>query len=1461
MPEQPESQSQQFQTDWSKAVAWATSQGISAASYLPVYQLDLNRVQNGEYPMGVAQRNLEILAAHDPNQVTSAPQDNPSSSPTPSNIFGNAVSDAGKIATGLAGIFTGSFEKQLWDSAKSTVDDVIHPSRLAAPTIGGTIGNWLDETLLAYLPGATDIGQVLQADPSLTGDAGAKKLLQHPLVSLLDLLGVGEGGIVGKLGEHGLGGDAAAAYAASAKKEGGILKAIGQIKLPKSGVSLSPGQVALVEQLSVKDVITKMAAKLGPGGAGVGPALSDLGSAYNAASQMGATQFDWLMEGPARAVSDLSQEQVQLLGKILSTNDQTLGESVRKAMDDPALDPKVKDALVQMIDGPLKFAKEGQLLSGDLRPVQPLYGGKEGLYLPTERAHSGVFDAMRDRDVARLGALKELGRLQPHVEATTALEAELVKGTKQFQDQLSAARKAVAADADPTLRGNATQDVANPTKFRAKRGISKSTQVHAVVDEGGLADQMLDRIKENHDPVQIRAVAKAMKARLSKWGPKSVNAAESPALASLATTVDGLIKWADLYQKEGEEVDRAINGEVETQRGLFNEHSAFRDLQLKTLKDRHTVERTNLDETFERSMAKTRGAFTKRLSEQMEYKTWATAITESQTEAAGERASRPVLTQLMAKERAEKARINDNVRKSIASAREDLTARTKLARAEHQRDLLKLDKRQKEELENFRKVTKNEKAGMGDVMRQITAYAKAVNKFSEAVADHPSDEYRDVQVMLMQKHMLASEHSATLIAQTMKHADEIGMSAGQIAKLRSDPQLLGEYMVTRFNEIFMQPNISPEVAEMAANAMREASESGREELKQLIARGLTVQYIPASTDIDAKLSRDSVAPLIGKGVPKPDMAKARVWDMTPQLNDFAVGIKKAVIQQIQRDATIELTEHYLRPMTLTKTQVANFIDKTMNPLDKELGGNLALQSRHMTAESLGLSAFHPESLFGFRLPRWGNDEVYLPTPIVKALEQLMDEKGQNIKLLSSSTKLFRYSILGLSPRYDAHILFGGTMMAALRVSPWALTFIGKGAKALRDGALPEDLAGRHAVEEGGQKAALSLYNRQAAKDVHGMMVDEHIEKRQGITRALAKPVHLLRAAADINFRFTRYVRDLQAAVVYLDGAAKAERRSSKIAVEDPVTGKMVKISPDRAMAEGMKAVESVFGNLGRMSPFERQVAQTMMPFYGWEKHILSYVMTFPFDHPWRSTVLSQMAYNSSNDVPLADPIRIQLLYFLGSPDSQGNVNAVDIRSLDPFRDVANYASWTGFFESLNPALAAPLTMAFGSGATYGSSSLYPTVSYNSFYGIETANSQGNVWSGLQQWIPQVGAAQSALQAVTGVRSLWSTDRSAAIKSILENLNIPFVTPPVNLKQIAAEDEGARYKVASTTAYNAFQSGDFSTLAGYKTVPNPLNPAYEITPAALEQLYKQAQAATPGVAPIESLLPPPSPYGW
>lgn len=1455
MPHPPRTTEEQFTSAWSKAISWAQSQGISTASYLPVYQLDLTRIQTGQHPMGVAERNLEILSAHNPNQVTSAPGDSPSASPTPTNIWSNTVADAGKIATGLIGIFTGSFEKQVWDSAKATFKGIMHPASLDAPTAGGTISNWLDKTLLAYLPGATDLATLIKKGP-----AG---IAEHPLISLLDLMG-GEGAV-----ERGLGRVAPDAAKALAERSGGkgllglAAHGIGGIGTGRAGVTLA-GQ--LVDNLSIKDTLSILAAKT----PGVGKAIGDLEEARAAAGAMGPNMYAWLLDGPTQALKGLKDDQKALLVKILDTRRATGGDSVRQALDDPNLDPRVKEVLQGWLEGPLRFAKEEALFDGQVRPTEAL-DGRVGMWTPSSAGYKTVALARTGREVAHRAAMESIIALAPHADMVAKLDEALPRATKNFTARLTAARQSVFND--PKLQGTVTQELANPTRFRRFRGLPKSQLIHQVVGEGGLADDFLKAVQESpHDPARIEAVATAMKNRLSQWGPKSVDRADSKALSDLYDTADAFIVWAKAYQESSRAIDRAIHGELETRKELRAQHAAWRSDHVARLKTRQAVERQNVRLEHDRKQVQLRSHLAGTVKAASQRISFVTAIYEQLAETEAARASRARLrNEIMPKLRHDIERLRAGETAKMREGRKEYLAQTKIAKLERDKAILRLSKKHYAETAALHKTIRDEMGGYGELVHEVTQLGKAVDRFHQAVMDHPADEYRDVFAMLYEKHLDLHEHTELLKKAASDYERRtLGLPEDRIAARRRDRQVLIELTTTRFTEVFNQPTMGPEVAAMARQAMREAAESAKEELTQLIGQGLVIEYIPAAVTADERMGRSSMDPIIGKGVPKPDMAKARTWMApTPRRDDFALGINKAVVQALHRDTTIDFAEHTLRPLTVTQVQLANFVDQVFSPEERRGAANLPQYYADKAAE-LGLTRFDPASIFpNFSLPRWGKGELYLPTPLVAALKEM--EKHRTAGLLAKGTKLFRYSILGLSPRYDAHIIFGGTMMLALRSTPYAVTMIGEAARALRDGTLPVALH-RHAVEEGFEepvgllaadpgKEALTLFGHQAGRDMHNMMLGEHIEQIQKVKAAAAKPVHVLKAAADINFRFTRYVRDLQAAVAYLDGAAKYERKMGRVKVDHPDTGRPIEVSPERAVVEGMHHVQEVFGNLNRMSPFERMVAQSVMPFYGWQKHILGYVMSFPFDHPYRAMVLSQMAYNASNDVPLAFPIRLQLLFQLGSPDAQGNVSAVDIRSLDPFRDVANYATLTGFFESLNPALAAPLVAAFGRGATFGSSSLYPTVTYNSFYGIRTATSQGNWVNMLEQWVPQVGAVQSALQSAGGIRSTWNTNRGAAIKALLSSLNIPFVTPPINLKQIAAKDEGARFETAKAAAYNAFSSGDFGLISGYTSVPNPLNTAYEITPAELEQLYNQAAAANPGVAPIESLLPPPSPSGW
>jgi len=81
---------------------------------------------------------------------------------------------------------------------------------------------------------------------------------------------------------------------------------------------------------------------------------------------------------------------------------------------------------------------------------------------------------------------------------------------------------------------------------------------------------------------------------------------------------------------------------------------------------------------------------------------------------------------------------------------------------------------------------------------------------------------------------------------------------------------------------------------------------------------------------------------------------------------------------------------------------------------------------------------------------------------------------------------------------------------------------------------------------------------------------------------------------------------------------------------------------------------------------------------------------------------------------------------------------------------------------------------------------------------------------------------------------------------------------INLRQEAAKAEVSRYQLAATAAQNAWSSGDFSQIAGYPSVPDPLQPDYNISPAALQALYNELLRQSGGQPPSEVAVPLPAP---
>jgi DNA-directed RNA polymerase subunit F len=1461
MPYVPKTGEETFNSDWQKAASWAQSQGIGMNSIQPVYQLDLARNQSGEYPMGAAERNLAILAAHNPNQVVSAPSDQPASPFTPSGMWHNAVSDAGKIATGLIGIFTGSFEKQIYHSAKATYEGVVDPASLNGGSFGGTLSNWLDNTLLSFVPGATDIGTLVKHGP--------EALLEHPVVSLLDLAGAyeGIGGILGKVG--GEEGAAVAAKMATASGGYGLPgvagKAIGGMKFGEGGVTLG-GKT--VDQFSVGDRIANMMAKV-PGG--IGPAFSRLNEAYSTAQMMGVDKWTWLLDGPIQEYKSLSPEDKTLVQQILATNRTSGGDSFRQAMEDPNVVPGVKAVIKGWINGPGRFAQQAGIMDGSIK-VTYSENGDRGMWAAASDKAKFVLGAAAGRKRAQVNALKHLDALQPHVDRMQQLDEVRTTLAEEFDNSVTTARREVFND--PRLEAPITRELPKKIFGRRRGSLDRKEQLHTVIDEGGLTDSLKKAVREGN-PDQIQATAEVIIERTRYWGADAVNARElgvtHPEMLKLHRTAVALKRWAQLYRREQKKIDEAIYGEEKRQKYHFDEQVAYRRQGLAGIKERHKIERENMDEGYRSIKARNLDVLartvTKARADQVKFEEGERELAEIQKE----RATRAGKAQITRDMNNRIRQSNESTAATIKAARKEYLAENQKAWQKKLLDSSRMVRRHYSEFEKAKKDVAKELEGMGDTLASVVRLGDAVRAYHDALADVAPDQYKDVLKALYHKRILEHESTSALVMVADKYLRAIPkMTAKRMAEIRSNPQVIAELIDTDFNEMMLQPDLDPELAEMAKQENELYKNEAHEEFKLLYntrhanpADNFRIQYIPTADTFDASLGRSSLRPLIGRGIPKPDLARAKVTDLTPNIHDFAVGINKAVLQALHRDTTIHLSEHYLRPMALTRRQVWEHMMVARRPEEQVAFENLTARQADIAANELGLRAFDPNALFGITLPRWSKAQtLYLPSAIVDSLERI--QKDHERFILAKTNKLFRYSILGLSPRYTAHIVFGGAMMLALRSTPYMPLMIPAAMRALRDGVVPREVLRGRETElgfEGPEQMVIREFHEQGGRDmINGLAVPEHIETKQKVKMAAAQPVHKLKALAEINFNFTNYVRELYSSIAYLDGVAKVDRRVGKVKVEDPETGRIIEVSSERAVKEGIHHVQQVYGSLLRMSPIEKAIAQSVMPFYGWQKHILGYVMTFPFDHPYRAMVLSQLAYNSSNDVPLSWPIRLQFLFHLGVPDAQGNVNTIDLRTLDPFRDVANYGTLTGIFEALNPAITA-LPSVVNPQFSYGSTQLYPGLTYNAFYGIDTSTSGGSWINALAQFVPQVGAVQSAAQAAGGYRSEWQTNKSAAIKSLLSSLNVPFINPPINLKQISARASNARFEEAKAASTQAFQSGDFSGLAGYKTVPNPLNDAYEITPAQLEALYHQAQQQYPGVAPIEALLPPPTPYGW
>lgn len=798
--------------------------------------------------------------------------------------------------------------------------------------------------------------------------------------------------------------------------------------------------------------------------------------------------------------------------------------------------------------------------------------------------------------------------------------------------------------------------------------------------------------------------------------------------------------------------------------------------------------------------------------------------------------------------------------------------------------------RSKLEKQYLREYTKNVESAMAKA-------AKAHEDFEKAVLRHPPARYIPMYLEVFANSLRAHLDGANKTDAALQVLRKSGVPESELARAQTDPRVLAESISLASRALGNDPFVGildkKDIIQVENSAFDEIARTRAMGFQQakLTVKGhpLTEQdfgptYVPSVTSHELGRASYNVHMQL-ETIPSVDAAKARLFDYTNTVSDINVAVSKAMLQQLTRDGIIEFHTDYM-PQHIYNGDDLYHLAQTQGLLkgfDPRSASGIA-QLERIYETHFGLVQYNPESLFGYGAPKITPGAQYIPANIRDAITSFVKRDQLPVHgAVQTATSIFRTSVLAFSPRFTAHILFGGSFLVGLRGYPSMVQFMSDSYK-LASAISKNDLDSvssiiekqigpgvnldnvlvglRHRMAQAGNEDEIIQYVDQAfhhagGKQIGNLLLHEMMD-RDGLDKS--KLSSWATAAANINYRLTSHIVLMQRALVYLDGASRvakyAGRHEGQILDE---AGHKVTLTTERASFEGIKAANRVMGDLREMTPFERHVMTTVMPFYGWTKHVLRYVASYPVDHPYRAQFLSNLANMNSEQVPSGLPTRIQLLFFLGSPSPDGTITTDDVRALNPLRDTANYMTLSGIVSALNPVFTG-FMQAIDPQATYGGVPLYPNLTYSDLYGARGATAPGSrALDVIESFIPQVGALDVALDLSGQYKNLRQTDPGEYINDITTALGIPFTPETINLRQMAAKNEISKYQVAEQLANHAWDTGDFSQIMDLPSVPDPLNTLYNITPTQLLALYNYYKGQAPAdVAPSEVAPPLPTP---
>lgn len=534
---------------------------------------------------------------------------------------------------------------------------------------------------------------------------------------------------------------------------------------------------------------------------------------------------------------------------------------------------------------------------------------------------------------------------------------------------------------------------------------------------------------------------------------------------------------------------------------------------------------------------------------------------------------------------------------------------------------------------------------------------------------------------------------------------------------------------------------------------------------------------------------------------RPGLWHDTVLNFGPGVMDVAVGLGAASAELISRQWTSRYISEFVMPHALPKEVVREEL------IQRVTDGGRIRPSHGVMGEVNNIlkreyKDFDPNK-YGMKWANITREGLVLPVGMDRALN-MFERQFQYIPvrgIYDKALKVYKFSVLAGFKQF-ADSLFGGALTTVM-YEPKALFKMRDVYALWKAGKIPEELA--HNFYELGTDQVFQI----AAGNTMGRILRE---STLGQVEKLA--------------RFEEGVTTMYRAATYLSASERLIKGGL-----DPVLAKEV----------GMRTAYKALVDFDGMSWLERTAIRQAFPFYSFMRYLMKFVFTYPADHPLRASILARFSDLERRDKEGKNgemAQKWQNYFFIGQPDENGNVTAVDYRAANPFQSVATHFTLAGFLNGLNPLITAGFEAA-GVNSLTATPDLYPDMAYDTETGTLTARRPNVAVSIGSALLPPLEGVDAAFTLSDRMRRLKEKNPEAYRRTLFQHLHLPFAFGPVNVPYEQSKAQMGRVQGAREEVAVALRTGDFERVKRYNLVPYQ---GQLVDPAKLETFWKTITGA-------------------